>query len=50
MREALEMKLFSLEKIHTDENSLDMMINILPMTKMIYSRKKVNMVDELFPI
>ncbi|CAJ2642124.1 unnamed protein product [Trifolium pratense] len=43
IREALEMKSFSLEKIHTDENGSDMMTKTLPVTKMICCRKKAGM-------
>ncbi|CAJ2658330.1 unnamed protein product [Trifolium pratense] len=49
IREALEMKSFSLEKIHTDENGSDMMTKTLPVTKMICCRKKAGMVERSLP-
>ncbi|MCI66156.1 hypothetical protein A2U01_0087414, partial [Trifolium medium] len=38
-----------LEKIHTDENGSDMMTKTLPVTKMIYCRKKAGMVEQFLP-
>jgi len=40
MRDALEMKQLSLEKIHTDENGSDMMTKILPAGKYAICKEK----------
>ena len=44
IRDALEMKLFYLEKIHTDENELDMMTKPIPTEKLQLCRKQVGLV------
>lgn len=48
-RDALETKLYSLEKTHTDKNGSDMMTKTLSVTKMINCIKKMSMVELLFP-
>jgi hypothetical protein len=40
IRDALELKLFQLEKIHTDNNGADMMTKTLPMEKLALCRAK----------
>lgn len=47
IQEVLEIKLFSLEKIHTDENGLAMMTKAMSVTKMNCFRKKADMVEQL---
>jgi len=39
------MKQLSLEKIHTDENELDMMTKILPIGKFAIRKEKVGLID-----
>ena len=43
----LEMKLFCLEKIHTDENESDMMTKPIPTEKLQFCRKQVGLVEPL---
>ena len=43
----LEMKLFCLEKIHTDENESDMMTKLIPTEKLQFCRKQVGLVEPL---
>lgn len=43
IQDALEMKLFQIEKIHTDENGADMMTKSLPREKFEYCRKLAGM-------
>ena len=45
IREVLEMKLLSLEKIHTDDNGSDMMTKALPAMKLISCRKKAGLME-----
>ncbi|KAI4332152.1 hypothetical protein L6164_017083 [Bauhinia variegata] len=45
IRDALERKQFSLEKIHTDDNGSDMMTKTLPMGKFATCRMKASMVE-----
>ena len=47
IRDALEMKLFYLEKIHTDENELDMMTKLIPTEKLQFCRKQASLVKLL---
>lgn len=49
IRDALEMKSFLIEKIHTDENGSDMMTKTLSVSKMICCRKKAGMVEQYLP-
>lgn len=46
IKETLEMKLFSLKKIDTNENDSNMMIKSLYMTKIVNHRKKTSMVEQ----
>ena len=46
-RDALEMKLFCLEKIHTDENGSDMMTKPIPTEKVQFCRKQAGLVKLL---
>lgn len=50
IQNVLEINSFSIEKIHIDENDLDMITNILFMTKMIYFLKKNNLIEQYIPI
>ena len=45
LREALEMKLLSLENIHTNDNGSNMMTKALPAMKLISYWKKVGLVE-----
>jgi len=45
IRDALEVKQLSLEKIHTDQNGSDMMTKILPTGKYVICKEKVSLVD-----
>ena len=47
IRDELEMKLFCLEKIHTDENGSDMMTKQIPTEKLQFCRKQVGLVESL---
>ena len=47
IRDALEMKLFCLEKIHTDENGSDMMTKPIPTKKLQFYRKQAGLVEPL---
>lgn len=49
IQDAFETKLFKLEKIYTDDNSLDMVTKTFPVTKMINYQKKTDMVKHLLP-
>ena len=40
IRDILEMKLFCLEKIHTDENESDMMTKPIPIEKLQFCKKQ----------
>ena len=44
IHDALEMKLFCLEKIHIDENGSDMMTKPIPTEKLQFCRKQAGMV------
>nr|CAN66749.1 hypothetical protein VITISV_005692 [Vitis vinifera] len=44
IRDALEMKLFYLEKIHTDENGSDMMTKPIPTEKLQFCRKQAGLI------
>ena len=47
IRDELEMKLFCLEKIHTDENGSDMMTKPIPIEKLQFCRKQAGLVEPL---
>ncbi|RVW19337.1 Retrovirus-related Pol polyprotein from transposon TNT 1-94 [Vitis vinifera] len=47
IRDALEMKLFFLEKIHTDENGSNMMTKPIPIEKLQFCRKQAILVEPL---
>ncbi|RVW83714.1 Retrovirus-related Pol polyprotein from transposon TNT 1-94 [Vitis vinifera] len=47
IRDALEMKLFFLDKIHIDENGSDMMTNPIPIEKLQFYRKQLGLVEAL---
>ncbi|RVW25426.1 Retrovirus-related Pol polyprotein from transposon TNT 1-94 [Vitis vinifera] len=47
IRDALEMKLFCLKKIHTDENGSDMMTKPIPIEKLQFCRKQASLVEPL---
>ena len=49
IREALEMKLFSLKKIHTDDNGSDMMTKPLPTMNFVSCKKKAGLVEQRIP-
>jgi hypothetical protein len=45
IRDALDEKLLHIEKIHTDDNGLDMMTKTLPMQKLEIYRRKAGLVE-----
>jgi len=45
IRDAMEMKSFVVEKIHTDNNASDMMTKPLPREKFEFCRKEVGLVE-----
>ena len=47
IRDALEMKLFCLEKIHIDDNGSDMMTKPIPTEKLQFCRKQAGLVELL---
>ncbi|KAL6335550.1 hypothetical protein AAG906_030679 [Vitis piasezkii] len=47
IRDALEMKLFCLEKIHIDENGSDMMTKPIPIEKLQFCRKQASFIEPL---
>ena len=47
IRDALEMKLFCLEKIHIDGNGSDMMTKPIPIEELQFCRKQVSLVEPL---
>ena len=47
IRDELEMKLFCLKKIHTDENGSDMMTKPIPIEKLQFYRKQAGLVEPL---
>ncbi|KAL6323281.1 hypothetical protein AAG906_029288 [Vitis piasezkii] len=47
IRDALDMTLFCLEKIHIDENGLDMMTKPIPIEKLQLCRKQAGLVESL---
>ena len=49
IREVLEMKLLSLEKILTDDNGSNMMTKALLAMKLIFCRKKAGLVEQHIP-
>ncbi|KAL6327365.1 hypothetical protein AAG906_018967 [Vitis piasezkii] len=47
IRDALKMKLFCFEKIHTDENGSNMMTKSIPIEKLQFCRKQAGLVEPL---
>ena len=49
IRQALEMKSYALEKIHTDDNGSDMMTKSLPIVKFDSCKEKADLVEQPIP-
>ena len=49
IRQALEMKSYALEKIHTDDNGSDMMTKSLPAVKFDSCKEKAGLVEQPIP-
>ena len=49
IRQALEMKSYAIEKIHTDDNGSDMMTKSLPAVKFDSCKEKVGLVEQPIP-